>query len=270
MPASCANSRSDSFLLRANVEARIPMQVEPFHLLDKVPRVFYSLSGWTTVLTTASWLQDTLDNPVVRCCCPYRQRIWHFVLANASSPAADAQKRGNDMAHEELELFVHGQGAKPRVIKASTGDVLRDVLIRFEVIKEGPDEFLVFIGECEEALAEPDETEDGVDKHAPADVNLTVEVLELKRHRHIHVHKCRHVAVEVNFNGKTKPQRSLRPQLSALSRVGRAKNFTWTLRPPRNMYCNSASAPTGRGLPRTWANSHSRRSAPSALISSKK
>ena len=56
------------------------------------------------------------------------------------------------MAHEELELFVHGQGAKPRVIKASTGDVLRDVLIRFEIIKEGQDEFLVFIGECEEAL----------------------------------------------------------------------------------------------------------------------
>jgi hypothetical protein len=111
------------------------------------------------------------------------------------------------MAHEELELFVHSQGAKPRVIKAPTGDVLRDVLIRFEIIKEGPDEFLVFIGECEEALAEPDETEDGVDKHAPVDVTLTVEVLELKRHRHIHVHKCRHVAVEVNFNGKTKRRR---------------------------------------------------------------
>jgi hypothetical protein len=86
------------------------------------------------------------------------------------------------MAHEELELFVHSQGAKPRVIKAPTGDVLRDVLIRFE-------------------------TEDGVDKHAPVDVTLTVEVLELKRHRHIHVHKCRHVAVEVNFNGKTKRRR---------------------------------------------------------------
>jgi hypothetical protein len=100
------------------------------------------------------------------------------------------------MAHEELELFVHSQGAKPRVIKAPTGDVLRDVLIRFEII-----------GECEEALAEPDETEDGVDKHAPVDVTLTVEVLELKRHRHIHVHKCRHVAVEVNFNGKTKRRR---------------------------------------------------------------
>jgi hypothetical protein len=111
------------------------------------------------------------------------------------------------MAHEELELFVHGQGAKPRVIKASTGDVLRDVLIRFEIIREGQDGTLVFIGECEEAMVEADEIEDGIDKHAPVDVNLTVEVLELKRHRHVHVHKCRHIAVEVNFSGKTKRRR---------------------------------------------------------------
>jgi len=111
------------------------------------------------------------------------------------------------MAHEELELFVHGHGAKPRVVKVSTGEVLRDVLIRFEIIKEGQDDVLVFIGECEEALFEPDEIEDGVDKHAPVDVALTIEVLELKRHHHIHVHKCRHVAVEVNFSGKAKRRR---------------------------------------------------------------
>ena len=53
-------------------------------------------------------------------------------------------------------------------------------------------------------MSEPDETEDGEDEHAPVDVTLTLEVLELKRHRHMHVHRCRHVAVEVNFSGRTK------------------------------------------------------------------
>lgn len=111
------------------------------------------------------------------------------------------------MANDELELFIHGHGAKPRVIKASAGEKLRDVLIRLAIINEGQDDVLVFVGESEEALTEPDEVEDGTDKHAPVDVNLTVEILELKRHRHIHVHKCRHVAVEVNFTGKTKRRR---------------------------------------------------------------
>jgi hypothetical protein len=108
------------------------------------------------------------------------------------------------MANQEMELFVHAQGAKPRVIVAESGEVLRDVLVRFEIIKEGQDDILVFAGECDEALAEADDIEGGADQHAPVDVNLTLEKLELKRHRHIHCHRCRHVTVDVNFSGKTK------------------------------------------------------------------
>jgi hypothetical protein len=108
------------------------------------------------------------------------------------------------MANQELELFVHGQGAKPKVITAAPGDVLREVLVRSGVIRPEEDDILVFIGECDEALAEPEDTEEAADQHAPADVSLTLEVLELKRHRHIHCHRCRHVEVEVNFSGKTK------------------------------------------------------------------
>jgi hypothetical protein len=111
------------------------------------------------------------------------------------------------MVNEELELFIHGQGAKPKVVVAKSAEVLRDVLLRLEIIKQGQDDILTFVGECEEALNEPDETEDGKDEHRPVDVALTIEVLELKRHRHVHIHKCRHVAVEVNFNGKTKRRR---------------------------------------------------------------
>ena len=111
------------------------------------------------------------------------------------------------MAGEAIELFIHSQGAKPRVAVAGPHEVLRDVLVRAEVITEGQEELLVFVGESEEALNEPDETEDGEDGHAPADITLTIEALELHRHRHVHVHKCKRVAVEVHFNGRTKRHR---------------------------------------------------------------
>lgn len=111
------------------------------------------------------------------------------------------------MENHEIELFFHAQGAKPRVVTASRGDTLREVLVRGEMIHEGQDELFVFVGECEEALEEADAVEDGADEHAPIDIDLTLEVLEIHRHRHADCHRCRHVAVEVNFGGKTKRHR---------------------------------------------------------------
>ncbi len=111
------------------------------------------------------------------------------------------------MASEVIELFIHSQGKKPKVTVAGPHEVLRDVLVRAEVITEGQEEHLVFVGEWEEALDEPYEIEDGEDGHAPVDLSLTVEALELHRHRHVHVHKCKRVAVEVHFNGGTKRHR---------------------------------------------------------------
>ena len=111
------------------------------------------------------------------------------------------------MAGEAIELFIHSQGAKPKVAVAGPHEVLRDVLVRTEVITEGQEELLVFVSEWEEALAEPDEVENGEDTHVPVDFSLTIEALELHRHRHVHVHKCRRVAVEVHFNGGTKRHR---------------------------------------------------------------
>ena len=111
------------------------------------------------------------------------------------------------MADHELELFIHAQGAKPRVAVAAPGETLRDVLIRVGAIGKDQNDVLVFVGESDEALKEADDVEDGADQHAPADTSLTLELLELKRHRHVHLHQCRHVAVEVNFSGKTKRRR---------------------------------------------------------------
>ena len=111
------------------------------------------------------------------------------------------------MVGEELELFIHSQGRKPKVAVARPHEVLRDVLVRMEVIKEGEDDLLVFVGEWEEALIESADTEDGEDQHAPIDVLLTIEALELHRHRHVHLHKCKRVGVEVNFTTGTKRHR---------------------------------------------------------------
>src|ERR1051326_1175889 len=108
------------------------------------------------------------------------------------------------MILQETELFLHGQGAKPRSILAAMNEPLHETLARVGVLKENAGEIFVFLGECEEALGEPDEVEDGCDTHAPVDINLTVEVLEIERHRHVHCHTCRHVGVDVTFNGKTK------------------------------------------------------------------
>jgi hypothetical protein len=116
------------------------------------------------------------------------------------------------MANQPLELYLHGQSSKPRVVTADANEVLRDVLVRNAVIAEqaGDRGLLIFVGECEEAIAEDEAVENGNDTHAPVDITLTVEVLELKRHRHVHFHQCRYVAVSVNFNGATK-QRKFSP-----------------------------------------------------------
>jgi hypothetical protein len=105
-----------------------------------------------------------------------------------------------------IELFVHAKG-RSQTVQGAPGDTLSDVLVRLEIIEAGALGDLIFIGECEEALAEPDDLEDGEDNHPAADINLTLEILDLKRHRHVHHHPCRHIAVAANFGGKTKHHR---------------------------------------------------------------
>jgi hypothetical protein len=112
------------------------------------------------------------------------------------------------MATQDIELFVHGQGAKPVVVAASSGETLHDVLVRSGIIPAGETgAILVFVGECDEALREADDVEDGVDEHAPVDANQTLDALGVRAHHHVHHHRCRHIAVDVNFGGTTKHRR---------------------------------------------------------------
>ena len=123
----------------------------------------------------------------------YRRATQQFETAFRPNP-----EEANIMIKQELELFLHGQGAKPRSIFATRTETLCEALSRTGMITEGADEILVFVGECEEALAEPDDVEDGADLQVPVDISLTVEVLEIERHRHVHCHTCHHVAVEID------------------------------------------------------------------------
>ena len=102
-----------------------------------------------------------------------------------------------------IEQFFHVHGHRPRALLGAPNETLREVLIRLEIHDARGDMF-IFVGECDEALREPLGVEDGVDEHAPVDIDLTLEVLEIHRHRHVHRHGCRHIQVEVNFGGKTK------------------------------------------------------------------
>jgi hypothetical protein len=121
----------------------------------------------------------------------------HLALAGAEHQEDPAQ----------IEHFLHCHGQKPQVVFGASAETLREIFVRLEIVDNGVDETFVFVGECEEALSESPNVEDGADDHAPVDIDLTVEVLEIHRHRHVHRHGCRHVAVDVNFAGSDKHRR---------------------------------------------------------------
>ncbi len=112
------------------------------------------------------------------------------------------------MAAHKIEFFLHGQGARPVVVTASSEETLRDVLVRAGVVTAADaGAILVFVGECDEALHEPLEVEGGADEHAPVDAGLTLDALGIHAHHHVHHHRCRRVTVDVNFGGQTKQRR---------------------------------------------------------------
>jgi len=105
----------------------------------------------------------------------------------------------------DFEFYLHRHGQKPSVVGARRGQSLRSLLATEAEVET--ETLFVFVGECIEALDADVEADDGTDEHAPVEIELTVEVLEIERRRHVHVHGCRHIAVEVSFLGKTKRRR---------------------------------------------------------------
>ena len=48
----------------------------------------------------------------------------------------------------------------------------------------------------------PEGVENGADAHVPANLDCTLDDLDLEKHRHIHCHCCPEVDTTVNFTGK--------------------------------------------------------------------
>jgi hypothetical protein len=125
----------------------------------------------------------------------------------ASGDSADAVTEANqEIAIEQIEIFVHASGNKPVVALATAEETLREVLVRSGLEAKIADHH-VFVGECEEALSETIEVEDGVDEHAAVDIDLKLVMLEVGKHGHVHVHHCRHIKIGVNFGADTKHHR---------------------------------------------------------------
>ena len=108
----------------------------------------------------------------------------------------------------DIEFFIHREGAKPVVFKASSEELLRDVLVRAGAIPAADTgATLIFVGESDEALHEPLDVEDGADRHSPVEPNLSLHAAGVHPHDHVHCHRCRQIAVDVNFGGQTKHRR---------------------------------------------------------------
>ena len=100
------------------------------------------------------------------------------------------------MSANELEVFVHLPGKRPRVVPAEPTETLRNLLSRLEVGNEGAHDILVFVGECDHALTK------GEDSHQPADLDLSLADLELDKHHHLHCSRCPEIDTFIHFSGK--------------------------------------------------------------------
>ena len=100
------------------------------------------------------------------------------------------------MSGKELEVFVHHPGKRPTVVHADPTETVRTLLSRLEVRLDGAHDILVFVGECDHALTE------GEDSHQPADLDLTLAELELDKHHHLHCSRCHEIATLIHFSEK--------------------------------------------------------------------
>lgn len=99
------------------------------------------------------------------------------------------------MNDASFEFFLHGKN-QPQVIAANAGETLKEVLTRLDALP-GEGQF-VFVGEAEDAVHNPDAEADG---HEPANIDLSLEQLELRKLKHVHTRAVHRVQVTVHFNG---------------------------------------------------------------------
>jgi len=100
------------------------------------------------------------------------------------------------MPANKLEIFLHLPNKRPTVVPAEPTETLRTLLSRLDVGNDGTQDILVFVGECDHALTE------GEDSHKPADLDLTLADLELDKHHHLHCSRCPEIDTFIHFSEK--------------------------------------------------------------------
>ncbi|MFD2274636.1 hypothetical protein ACFS07_35655 [Undibacterium arcticum] len=103
------------------------------------------------------------------------------------------------MKEESLEIFLYMTAAVLRSLLLAWTRRSRKCSLAW-VFLPGADQF-VFIGEAVEALDHPDADSD---VHEAANIELTLEQLELRKHKHVHTLTIHRVEVTVYFNGHHK------------------------------------------------------------------
>lgn len=106
------------------------------------------------------------------------------------------------MSENKLEVFLHLSGKRPQAVTADREATLRTLLSQHGVQMHGTGDILVFVGECNDAIKAPDGDGNGADAHLPADLDRTLDELDVDKHRHIHCHFCPEIVTTVNFAGK--------------------------------------------------------------------
>ena len=100
------------------------------------------------------------------------------------------------MSANKLEIFLHVPGKRPTVVAAEPTETLRALLSRVDIGKDAAHDILVFVGECDHALTE------GEDSHKPADLDLTLADLEVDKLQHVHCSRCPEIDTFIHFSGK--------------------------------------------------------------------
>jgi hypothetical protein len=111
------------------------------------------------------------------------------------------------MKSKSIEIYLRGAGAQARVAQVQAEETVRDVLLRHRLLQSDEKAVHVFVGDCDEALREPTDVEEGSDEQAPVDLAALIGDLDLEHRRHLLAARCRRVAVSVHYGAGTKTRK---------------------------------------------------------------
>ncbi len=123
------------------------------------------------------------------------------VCGAARDEGVDAMDDRNRM----IELFVHHEGSAAKPIRILATATVAQLLQTADVPEDC--RVNVFVGECEHAAKDDSEQDDREDAHSAVETHLPLERAGVHDKAHVHCHRCHRVAVEVNYQSKSRRRR---------------------------------------------------------------